>query len=119
MTDLWVILMASAATVVFTRGKLFQWLRDHGPRLWRELVGCPLCLGVWVGAGVHLAEHHEGSWDLRSVLHLVGIAALSGVAAMAIFLVLDVLRDAGEAAQAVRDMADRELGPEGQDQGPK
>lgn len=45
------VLEAAAITLVFTRGTIFKRLRESGPDLWRAFAGCPLCVGVWVGAG--------------------------------------------------------------------
>lgn len=54
MSYVTVVLFSSAITVVFTRGTVFASVRERGPKLWRELASCPLCVGVWVGGLVAL-----------------------------------------------------------------
>lgn len=50
------VLEAAAVTVVVTQGTIFRPLRERGPKLWRELVNCPLCLGWWIGAAGALGD---------------------------------------------------------------
>ena len=44
-----VIIYLVAIAHVFSRGTIFRPIRDHGPTLWRDLAGCPLCAGTWIG----------------------------------------------------------------------
>lgn len=77
------VLEAAAITVVLTQGTIFRPLRERGPRLWRELVSCPLCLGWWIGA-------FAGWWEVRGLeplpwataWHVVASGALAGSAAL-------------------------------------
>lgn len=70
-------------TVVLTQGTIFRPFRERGPRFWRELVSCPLCLGWWIGA-------FAGWWEVRfleslpaaTAWHVVASGALSGSAAL-------------------------------------
>lgn len=48
-----IVLFSAAITVVFTQGEIFKFLR-RGPWLWRELVKCALCSGVWIGSATYL-----------------------------------------------------------------
>jgi len=80
------VLFAAAIAVVFTQGEIFNFLR-RGPWIWRELASCPLCSGVWLGAGMYLLFYgfpHAGG-DLLTILSsiskVLGIGSLSGCVA--------------------------------------
>lgn len=75
------VLQAAAITLVFTLGSLFERVRQ----LWPSFLGCPLCAGVWIGAGVAVAD------GIRVPLQVLGIGALSGVVALAAARVLEAL----------------------------
>lgn len=83
------VVQAAAITLVFTRGSIFDRVRNAGPALWRELAGCPLCAGVWIGAGWHVL------WERGEPLSTAGQAlaagALAGVLALLASYVLDAL----------------------------
>lgn len=81
------VLEAAAMTLVFTRGTIFTRVREAGPGLWRELAKCPLCAGVWVGAGwtVFRAWSAPAS-TLERAADALAAGALTGV--LALFLVL-------------------------------
>lgn len=84
------VLFSAAITVVFTQGKIFRFAREHGPALWRELVSCPLCSGVWIGAGSSflVGGHFVG---LLRVYEALAVGALAGCAAWAFVALLNAL----------------------------
>jgi hypothetical protein len=88
-----IVLFSAAITVVFTRGTIFNALRTHGPDLWRELVTCSLCSGVWVGAGVTwLAARYLGfRTDFPLLFTMLGLGSLVGCVAMLFVRVVDWL----------------------------
>lgn len=69
-----------AIAFVWSRGSLFKPLREHGPKPWRALHGCPMCVGVWAA----LLGVAALAWCPRLVL-VFGDAALVGAAALAFF----------------------------------
>lgn len=100
-TNLFTIAEAIAITIVFTRGSIFEKVRDNGPALWQRLAGCPLCAGVWIGAGWHLLREHFAStptpplsafaFTIEHGLQTLGSAALTGVLAILVTNTLDYL----------------------------
>lgn len=90
---------AAAITVVFVRGSIFEPLRAHGPKLWRELVSCALCSGFWIGAVWRsLALWLDPRISLQSFQgwvfagsEITVVGALTGVSALLVVQVLDVL----------------------------
>ena len=83
MSDPAIVLFSAAITVVFTQGTLFHVLRTHGPRLWRELVVCALCSGVWIGASSTVLIHQVPFQASFSVLfQLLGMGSLTGCVAV-------------------------------------
>lgn len=79
MSDAVLLLFSSAITVVFTQGSIFRPLREHGPRLWRELVNCALCSGVWVGALSTVALRDIPlQWSFSVLFYVLGMGALTG-----------------------------------------
>jgi hypothetical protein len=91
---IWPILFAAAITVVWTEGSLFTPLRTRGPKLWRDLAGCALCSGVWVGCGVALLSGARIWWQV------LGMGCVSAVLALTWVLWTDKL-------VAARSMADK------------
>lgn len=96
--SVWQVAYAVAITIVFIRGTLFDPLRERGPEFWRDLVKCPLCSGVWIGAGYLLATlgvEHLASPTLRDVLGLaleaLGVGALTGTVALGVSYLLSAL----------------------------
>lgn len=84
---------AAAITLLFVQGSIFRPLRERGPALWRELAGCPLCLGFWVGlfgAVLHLGPPQ----DLHSLWKTWALGALSGVIALGCKYTLGLLDEA-------------------------
>lgn len=87
-----IVLFSFAITVVFTRGSIFEPLRQHGPELWRDLVKCPLCSGVWVGGAAAVLCLDLYALPLRYATFLVlGLGSLSGCAALLFVRVWDAL----------------------------
>lgn len=82
------VLFSVVITLVFVSGTIFAPLRKLGPAWWRELVSCALCSGVWIGGG--MAYFADPSITGRG-LEWLGIAALSGVAALVANLAIDLL----------------------------
>lgn len=66
-----------AIAFVWYRGSLFAAVRMRGPRLWRALHACPMCIGVWAAllGGVALVAFPH-------VLAVCGTAALVGALAL-------------------------------------
>jgi hypothetical protein len=83
------VLFSAAIAVVFTRGTLFQGLRERGPQLWRELAACPLCSGTWVG--MLSAAAVLGVGDFPSAFRALGAGAAAGCTALAFDLAWDAL----------------------------
>jgi hypothetical protein len=94
------LLYASAVTLVFTRGSIFIRLRGgeqrareaEAPitRLLRDWASCPLCCGVWFGAG-YFAALRWGSAQLQLGLELLGAGCSVGVIAAAGYALIDFL----------------------------
>lgn len=81
------VLEAAAVSVLVTQGDIFRPLREHGPKLWRELVNCPLCLGWWIGAAGAAGDVPSYSeLTLRicwgTAWHVFSAGALAGCAAL-------------------------------------
>jgi hypothetical protein len=77
----WLVLQAAAITLVITEGSIFARLRTFGPALWRQLVACSLCLGVWVGAALYLVQAFTYPWTWRSAVEVLGFGCVTGVLA--------------------------------------
>lgn len=91
-----------AITLVVTQGTVFDSLRARGPALWRELLKCPLCLGVWVGGAVWgllgpapTLLDHLPRWA-GVVGEFLGFGCLTGVAALSVKLLWIALESVGE-----------------------
>lgn len=106
MADLAVLLLVSTSiTLIVVQGSLFDALRARGPALWRELLRCPLCLGVWVGAALWAAvgalggdfapELAQGPWGWRAA-GAASFGAVTGVAALTLRRIWDALDNVGE-----------------------
>lgn len=80
---------SAAITVVFAKGSIFKWLRSSGPEFWQELAGCPLCAGVWIGAGWRLL--HAPVVDSRVAWDALASGAETGVLALLLVLLLALL----------------------------
>lgn len=76
------VLESAAVTVVLTQGTIFRPLRERGPKLWRELVSCPLCLGWWIGAAGIGCNDHFGLEPLAAFWHVAASGALAGSTAL-------------------------------------
>lgn len=86
------VLGAAAITLLFVLGSIFKPLREHGPKLWRELVTCPLCLGFWLGIGAILV--FEGRpHDLKSLCVVLAGGAVSAFVALLCRQVSDLLAE--------------------------
>lgn len=96
MSTLATVIEAVAITVVFVRGSIFKRLRESGPALWRELASCPLCAGVWIGAGWSILRValvgtlHADAWPELAVRALA-TGTLAGSFALLFVLTLSVL----------------------------
>lgn len=90
------VLEAVAITIVFVRGSIFKSFRESGPALWRELASCPLCAGVWIGAGWMMAREAVAG-RIRSyppvdfMMTALGTGAVVGSLALLFVLTLAVL----------------------------
>ena len=90
------VLAAAAITIVFVRSSIFKRVREGGPALWQELAACPLCAGVWIGAGwrVTLAfalERATRPEPPELALQALAVGAMTGVLALGCQLLLAVL----------------------------
>lgn len=98
------VLFSAAITVVFTRGSVFDAVRSRGPELWRDLAGCPLCTGVWVGGALEALQVQ--GLDFRAALTVLGVGCVTGCAALLYALLTDFLGShaalADERAAAMR-----------------
>ena len=90
MTPIWLLIFAVSATLVVVEGTIFQPFR-RGPKLWVDLVTCPLCLGVWVGWGMWLAYLGRLPEGRLEWFWALGFGLATGVAAYLVRLVMDVL----------------------------
>ena len=88
MIDAFVI-ESAAITIVFVKGSIFQPLRESGPKLWQTLAGCPLCAGVWIGAGWLLLRRLLASqtFGLATAADALAAGAVTGVLALLLALV--------------------------------
>jgi hypothetical protein len=99
VTPVLLLFTAAATTLVITEGSIFRPIREHGPKLWRDLWSCPLCLGVWIGwafALVFGSTEFQSALDvqrvtLRWIEWIFGCGMLTGVLAYLAKMVLDVL----------------------------
>lgn len=78
---IWLVLQAAAITLVVTEGSIFARLRTFGPALWRQLIACSLCLGVWVGMGLYVLHSYAGWMYFTYWVQVLGFGCVSGVAA--------------------------------------
>lgn len=78
---MWLVLQAAAITLVVTEGSIFARLRTFGPALWRQLISCSLCLGVWVGMGLYVLHALPIWWSWRLGVEVLGFGCVSGVLA--------------------------------------
>jgi len=100
------ILGYAAVTFIVARAGIFRWLRELGPKGWRDFISCPLCTGFWVGFGMALARAtftHSLPWKFSSSrpfmsgltggfeLGLICTGALTGAVALLYTAVLDAL----------------------------
>ena len=90
------VIQSVALSVVFHKGTIFRHLREGGPALWREMASCPLCSGVWIGAGWFLLRTAlaSGVAALRStsiLLDALVAGALTSVLSLAVVLLLALL----------------------------
>ena len=85
-----IALEAAAITIVFVRGTIFKRVRESGPALWRELASCPLCAGVWIGAGWY-ALRGAVPGPFESALTALATGAATGVLALLASLSVAVL----------------------------
>ena len=112
--DLWLLaFQAAAMTFVVTRSGLFAPLRDHGPAGWRSFMGCPLCVGVWVGMLLTAAQLAAAGYRPASsavfcswALMALGTGALSGVVALGFTVAIDF---ADGVASSVEKLATRPI----------
>ena len=85
------VIEAAAITLVFVRGSIFKRVREAGPSVWRELAGCPLCAGVWVGAAWHLLRERPLAVSIDVIADVLGVGALTGVLALVVVLLVSLL----------------------------
>ena len=76
---------AVGATLVLTLGSVFEALRASWPRKLggQAFIGCPLCVGTWVGAASYLLTP---SWKLAFVQALSALWFGAAVGATALLL---------------------------------
>jgi hypothetical protein len=79
---------AAAITVVFVKGSIFRWPREHGPQFWREFSGCALCVGFWVGMSWAILRGIGAPMD---PLDVFAAAAMAAVLALLVVRALDAL----------------------------
>lgn len=104
METAWIIAFSAAISVVFTQGSIFEPLRKHGPKLWRELASCALCSGVWIGSAMFvllsdflvLSEFPHAAyklWIAREIVAMLGAGSLSGCVAVIFVALWDWLNE--------------------------
>lgn len=97
------VLVAASVSIVLTHGSIFQFFREHGPTLWRDLLSCPLCAGVWIGAGAHvLMTGISGPWTLLRAATVLGVGCATGVTASFLSHLLDRIGDDEAETQRIR-----------------
>lgn len=84
------LLEAVGITIVFTQGSIFKEFRDSGPALWQELLNCPLCIGVWLGAALRVALDAPPQAFSAAVATL-GFGAATGMLALLTKRIFDYL----------------------------
>lgn len=98
----------AAITFIITRAGIFRWLREIGPKSWRDFISCPLCTGFWVGTVLHAATNasaliHSRSWGLAlGALGAVEAGALTGLAALLFACAVDWLDASEQLSTALR-----------------
>jgi len=73
------LLVSYGVTNIVTSGKIFEWLRiylDRHSKIAAYWIRCPMCLGIWVGAGWSLLGVGPGT-NLGKVMN----AAVAGAVA--------------------------------------
>jgi hypothetical protein len=95
-------------TFILTRAGIFRWLRELGPKSWRDFISCSLCTGFWVGLVLSSADlwlyKRPTHWDLglvRSALQAVGVGALTGLATLVVASVIDWLEAAERLSESL------------------
>jgi hypothetical protein len=81
---IWLVLQAVAITLVITEGSVFARLRTFGPTLWRQLISCSLCLGVWVGMAMYAANiawTYPVMFKWPEAVEMLGFGCVTGVLA--------------------------------------
>lgn len=63
---------------VWSRGTIFQWLRER--EVWRPLANCPLCSGFWIGVLGHALFQF-----VPDVIRILGIGSLVGTATLIVY----------------------------------
>lgn len=106
-----------AVTFIVTRAGIFRWLREIGPKGWRDFVSCPLCAGFWIGLGMALAraalqhqvpwnrqefQNFTGTWAAESLLELVETGALTGLIALLVACAVDWLDETPKKMGGIR-----------------
>jgi hypothetical protein len=79
---IWLVLQAVAITLVITEGSVFARLRTFGPALWRQLIACSLCLGVWVGMVLYEVQQPALVLYWREAVDMLGFGCVTGVLAL-------------------------------------
>ncbi len=107
----------AAVTFIVTRAGIFRWLREIGPKGWRDFITCPLCTGYWVGFGMALSraalqhlvpwnrqefQNFSSPWPLEFFLELVETGALTGVIALLVTCAVDFLDETPKKMGGIR-----------------
>lgn len=85
------VLAATAITLVFVRGSIFEPLRSRGPKIWRDLVSCALCSGFWVGAILYFLRGEPAYFAAAYWLDVLSHGALAAAASLLLVRALEVL----------------------------
>lgn len=103
MNDAVIVLFSAAITVVFTQGTIFRGIRGHGPALWRELVICALCSGVWIGAfATILIKQIPLQLNFHVLFQVLGMGSLTGCVAVMFVALWEFLDAIGGSVTAFR-----------------
>lgn len=102
---------SAAISLVFVRGSIFSRIRTAGPDLWKEFATCPLCVGVWVGAGATVLARFRGILllDIPLIFLSLGVGCTAGALALLYVRLIDALESAAIACDATAATLEKAL----------
>ena len=86
MREAWFLLLCAVGmTLIMARSTLFEPVR----KIWPKFLGCPQCVGFWVGAAIGSSAFHVAAVDRAMDAVLFGCA--TSVASLFVYLAISWL----------------------------